>query len=141
MKHTVLVTGSARGIGAGIARRFAQEGHRVAIHFHERESTARALYNELASAGCSVMLVQGDITSESAVKAIILQVGERFGFVDVLINNAGIALPTQLVTDTTLADWERVFSVNTTGMFLVTNAALPAMERRMRSIRQTILLQ
>ena len=132
MKHTVLVTGSSRGIGAGIARRFAQEGHRVAIHYHERENAARALYDELASAGCSVMLVQGDITSEPEVKAIIAQVNERFGFVDVLVNNAGIALPTQLVTDTTLADWERVFSVNTTGMFLVTNAALPAMVSQKR---------
>ena len=132
MKHTVLVTGSSRGIGAGIARRFAQEGHRVAIHYHERENAARALYDELASAGCSVMLVRGDITSEPEVKAIIAQVNERFGFVDVLINNAGIALPTQLVTDTTLADWERVFSVNTTGMFLVTNAALPAMVSQKR---------
>ena len=132
MKHTVLVTGSSRGIGAGIARRFAQEGHRVAIHYHERENAARALYDELASAGCSVMLVRGDITSEPEVKAIIAQVNERFGFIDVLINNAGIALPTQLVTDTTLADWERVFSVNTTGMFLVTNAALPAMVSQKR---------
>lgn len=132
MKHTVLVTGSSRGIGAGIARRFAQEGHRVAIHYHERENAARALYDELASAGCSVMLVRGDITSELEVKAIIAQVNERFGFIDVLINNAGIALPTQLVTDTTLADWERVFSVNTTGMFLVTNAALPAMVSQKR---------
>ena len=132
MKHTVLVTGSSRGIGAGIARRFAQEGHRVAIHYHERGSAARALYNELASAGCSVMLVRGDITSELEVKAIIAQVNERFGFIDVLINNAGIALPTQLVTDTTLADWERVFSVNTTGMFLVTNAVLPAMVSQKR---------
>ena len=132
MKHTVLVTGSSRGIGAGIARRFAQEGHRVAIHYHERENAARALYDELASAGCSVMLVRGDITSEPEVKAIIAQVNERFGFVDVLINNAGIALPTQIVTDTTLADWERVFSVNTTGMFLVTNAALPAMVSQKR---------
>ena len=132
MKHTVLVTGSSRGIGAGIAQRFAREGHRVAIHYHERESAAHALYDELVSAGCSVMLVQGDITSELEAKAIIVRVNERFGFVDVLINNAGIALPTQLVTDTTLADWERVFSVNTTGMFLVTNAALPAMVSQKR---------
>ena len=132
MKHTVLVTGSSRGIGAGIARRFAQEGHRVAIHYHAREDAARAFYDELALAGCSVMLVQGDITSETEAKAMVRQVRERFGFVDVLVNNAGIALPTQLVTDTTLEDWKSVFDTNMTGAFLVTNAVLPEMVSQKR---------
>ena len=127
MKHTVLVTGSSRGIGAGIARRFAREGHRVAIHYREREAEARALYTELAEAGCSVMLVSGDITNEAQAGEIVYRVRERFGFVDVLVNNAGIALPTQLVTDTTLSDWHRVMDTNVTGMFLVTNAVLPEM--------------
>ena len=132
MKHTVLVTGSSRGIGAGIARRFALEGHRVAIHYREREDAARALYNELAAAGCSVMLAQGDITDEAQVKGIVARVRETFGFVDVLVNNAGIALPTQLVTDTSLADWNRALETNATGMFLVTNAVLPEMISRKR---------
>lgn len=127
MKHTVLVTGSSRGIGAGIARRFAEEGHRVAIHYREREAEAHALYEELADAGCSVMLVAGDITNEAQAGEIVSHVRERFGFVDVLVNNAGIALPTQLVTDTTLSDWHRVMDTNVTGMFLITNAVLPEM--------------
>ena len=126
MKHTVLVTGSSRGIGAGIARRFAEEGHRVAIHYREREAEARALYAELADAGCSVMLVAGDITNEAQAGEIVSHVRERFGFVDVLVNNAGIALPTQLVTDTALSDWHRVMDINVTGMFLITNAVPPA---------------
>lgn len=127
MKHTVLVTGSSRGIGAGIARRFAEEGHSVAIHYREREAEARALYAELADAGCSVMLVAGDITNEIQAGEIVSRVRERFGFIDVLVNNAGIALPTQLVTDTTLSDWHRVMDTNVTGMFLITNAVLPEM--------------
>jgi len=132
MKHTVLVTGSSRGIGAGIARRFAEEGHRVAIHYREREQEARALYDELSSAGCSVMLVRGDITAEAQAGEIVSRVRERFGFVDVLVNNAGIALPTQLVTDTTLSDWHRVMDANVTGMFLVSNAALGEMVSQKR---------
>ncbi|MEZ4508633.1 MAG: SDR family NAD(P)-dependent oxidoreductase [Eubacteriales bacterium] len=127
MKHTVLVTGSSRGIGAGIARRFAKEGHRVAIHYREREAQARALYDELAQAGCSVMLVAGDIANEVQAGEIVSRVREQFGFIDVLVNNAGIALPTQLVTDTSLVDWHRVMDTNVTGMFLVTNAVLPEM--------------
>lgn len=132
MKHTVLVTGSSRGIGAGIAQRFAREGHRVAIHYHERESVAHALYDALAASGCSVMLVQGDISNEAQAREIVSRVRERFGFIDVLVNNAGIALPTQLVTDTTLADWNRVMQTNVNGMFLVTNAVLPAMVSQKR---------
>lgn len=132
MKHTVLITGSSRGIGAGIARRFAEEGHRVAIHYREQESQARALYNELAQAGYSVLLVSGDITDEKQCKDIAVSVRYKFGFIDVLVNNAGIALPTQLVTDTSLADWRRVMDTNVTGMFLLTNAVLPEMVSQKR---------
>lgn len=132
MKHTVLITGSARGIGAGIAFRFAREGHRVAIHYHVRETQARAFYTELAEAGCSVMLVSGDITDEQQAKDIALRVRENFGFIDVLINNAGVALATQLVTDTSLVEWNRVFETNVTGMFLMTNAVLPEMVSQKR---------
>ena len=132
MKHTVLVTGSSRGIGAGIARRFAQEGHRVAIHYRAEEAQARTLYDELASASRSVMLVSGDIAREDEAKQIVSRVRERFGFIDVLVNNAGIALPTQLVTDTTLADWNRLMETNVTGMFLVTKAVLPEMVSQKR---------
>jgi 3-oxoacyl-[acyl-carrier protein] reductase len=127
MKHTVLVTGSSRGIGAGIARRFAKEGHRVAIHYREREDLARALLEELSGEGCSVMLVSGDLTVPADVAKIVKSVRETFGFVDVLVNNAGVALPTQLITDTSLADWNRVLETNVTSMFLLTNAVLPEM--------------
>ena len=132
MKHTVLITGSSRGIGAGIARRFAEEGHRVAIHYREQEAQARALYDELAQAGYSVLLVSGDITDEKQCKDIAASVRAKFGFIDVLVNNAGIALPTQLVTDTSLADWRRVMDTNVTGMFLLTNAVLPEMVSQKR---------
>lgn len=127
MKHTVLITGSSRGIGAGIARRFAEERHCVAIHYREREGAAQVLFDELAKAGYSVMLVQGDITDEAQAREIVQRVNAKFGFIDVLVNNAGIALPTQLITETTLTDWKRVMDTNVTGMFLVTNAALPVM--------------
>ena len=132
MKHTVLITGSSRGIGAGIARQFAEEGHRVAIHYREQEAQARALYDELAQAGYSVLLVSGDITDENQCKDIAASVRDKFGFIDVLVNNAGIALPTQLVTDTSLADWRRVMDTNVTGMFLLTNAILPEMVSQKR---------
>lgn len=132
MKHTVLVTGSSRGIGAGIARRFAEEGHRVAIHYREQERQARVLYEELSGAGCSVMLVSGDISKQEQASDLVKQVKAQFGSIDVLVNNAGVALPTQLVTDTSLSDWQHLMDTNVTGMFLVTNAVLPEMVSKKR---------
>jgi 3-oxoacyl-[acyl-carrier protein] reductase len=127
MKHTVLVTGSSRGIGAGIARAFALEGHRVAIHYHTHEEKARKLLDELKSNGCSVTLAHGDVSDETQTRDLVRIVQDAFGFIDVLINNAGVALPPQLVTDACLNDWSHVFDVNVNGMFLVTGAVLPQM--------------
>lgn len=132
MKHTVLITGSSRGIGAAIARAFAQDGHRVVLHYHKNESAARTLLEELRTQGCSVALVQGDVSNETEAGEIVRQAERAFGFVDVLVNNAGIALPTQLITDTSGADWSRVFGVNMDGMFFVTRAVLPNMVSNQR---------
>ncbi len=132
MKHTVLVTGSSRGIGAGVAKAFALDGHRVAIHYNTGETQARALCDSLAARGCSVMIVGGDITSEAQVKTLCETVRARYGFIDVLVNNAGVALPQMLITDCARRDWERVFEVNATGMFLVSRAVLPEMISKKR---------
>ena len=132
MKHTILVTGSSRGIGRAAAERFAREGHRVALHCHERRAEADALCASLAAGGCSVMAVQGDVADEADVDRLFAQVRERFGPVDVLVNNAGIAPPEQLLTDCTAALWDRVFAVNVRGAFLCCRAALPDMIRKKR---------
>lgn len=127
MKHTVLITGSSRGIGAATARAFALEGCRVAVHYNTNESAARALFSELAEQGCEVMLVRGNISDEKQAAALVEKVRASLGFIDVLVNNAGVALPAQLITDTASADWAHVFGVNVDGMFYVTRAVLPEM--------------
>lgn len=132
MKHTVLITGSSRGIGAGIARAFALDGHRVAIHYNTQQARARALFDELKALGCSVALTWGDVTSETQVPEMVRRVRDAFGAIDVLVNNAGVALPQQLVTDTSPDEWRRVLDTNVTGMFLVTNAVLPEMVSKKR---------
>lgn len=132
MKHTVLITGSSRGIGAGIARAFAREGHRVVIHYNRKEDAARSLLEELKGEGCSAALARGDVSDPAQAGEIVRQAREAFGFVDVLVNNAGIALPAKLATDTCAEELRRVFGVNLDGVFFITNAVLPEMVSRKR---------
>lgn len=132
MKHTVLVTGSSRGIGRAIAERFARDGHRVAIHCHMRRAEADALQAALQQEHLSVMAVQGDISKETEVARMLEEIRAYFGPVDVLVNNAGIALPQQLLTDCTAADWDRLFAVNVRGAFLCCRGVLPDMVRKKR---------
>lgn len=132
MKHTVLVTGSSRGIGRAIAERFARDGHRVAIHCHVRRAEADALRVALQREHLSVMAVQGDVSEEAEVARMLEEIRAYFGPVDVLVNNAGIALPQQLLTDCTAADWDRLFAVNVRGAFLCCRGVLPDMVRKKR---------
>lgn len=132
MKHTVLVTGSSRGIGRAIAERFARDGHRVAIHCRVRRAEADALRVALQQEHLSVMAVQGDVSEEAEVARMLEEIRAYFGPVDVLVNNAGIALPQQLLTDCTAADWDRLFAVNVRGAFLCCRGVLPDMVRKKR---------
>ena len=132
MKHTVLVTGSSRGIGRAIAERFARDGHRVAIHCRVRRAEADALKAALQQEHLSVMAVQGDVSKEAEVARMLEEIRAYFGPVDVLVNNAGIALPQQLLTDCTVADWDRLFGVNVRGAFLCCRGVLPDMVRKKR---------
>lgn len=132
MKHTVFVTGSGRGIGRAIAERFARDGHRVVIHCCAHRAQAQALFDKLRAEHLSVMLVQGDVSVESETLAMTEEVRAHFGPADILINNAGVALPQQLLTDCSTADWDRVFAVNVRGAFLMSRAVLPDMVRRQR---------
>ncbi len=132
MKHTVLVTGASRGIGAATASAFARAGHRVVIHYNTGKREAYALCETLRGEGCSVMTAQADVTSEEQVRSLCERVRKAYGFIDVLVNNAGAALPQMLLTDCGRQDWERVFAVNATGTFLVSRGVLPEMVSKKR---------
>ena len=97
--HTVWVTGSSRGIGKAIAELFARNGFRVVLHCLERTDLLNRTVDLLKSENCSVMSTVGDISSEQDVDRMYAEIKEVFGPVDILINNAGIALQEQLLTD------------------------------------------
>ena len=129
MARTVLITGASRGIGAACAREFAHAGYRVAVHYHHSSDAAAALTEELRAMGAEAFAVQADVADSAAVNTMIANVEERFGAIDVLVNNAGVAL-VKLLTDTSDDEWRRVLDTNLSGVFYCCRAALPAMIRR-----------
>ena len=113
-----LVTGGNTGIGRAVARAYADEGADVAIAWIAREADAASLMAEIEKRGRGALAVRCDVTREADVQALVGAVIERFGRIDVLVNNAGIQKP-QALTETSLDDWERMMAVHLRGAFLV----------------------
>lgn len=127
MAKTVWITGASRGIGRACAKAFAQAGYQVAIHYEKNEAAARSLEQELSPL-TNVLVLQGDVADGQRVKEMAREIETQLGFVDVLINNAGISLE-GLFTDVTEDQWDRMFDVNVKGCYHCTQAVLPAMIR------------
>ncbi len=130
----VIVTGGAAGIGRATARRFARDGARVAV-WDVKAADPDALPAELATAGGEGSFQTVDVTDASAVEAAVTSVVERWGRIDVLVNNAGILRDQQLIkwkdgqklAEMTEKDFDAVVSVNLKGVFLCTRAVVPHM--------------
>jgi NAD(P)-dependent dehydrogenase (short-subunit alcohol dehydrogenase family) len=122
MDKVAIITGAARGIGLATARRFLAEGFRAALLDVQPLDAAMA---ELAAPDATLALAC-DVSDAASVQAAIQAVVARWGRIDALVNNAGIAVFKPLL-ETTLEDWNRVLAVNLTGPFLCTQAAAPVM--------------
>lgn len=122
-----LVTGAARGIGLATARRFLAEGWRVALLDIEGELLKGAVA-DIADPDNTLALTC-DVSDAAGVAAAVDAIGKRFGRLDALVNNAGIAVFTPIM-ETSDADWSRVMEVNLTGPFLCTKAAVPVMREQ-----------
>jgi 3-oxoacyl-[acyl-carrier protein] reductase len=123
-----IVTGAARGIGAALAQRFAAEGARVAILDRDQAGVQRVA-DELKKAGADVLALECDVTSQAAVETAVASVVSRFGTVDVLINNAGVA-PGGTVAQMDLAQWDETYAVNVRGLMLCCRAVVPHMQKQ-----------
>ena len=125
--RVAIVTGSARGIGRGIAASLGRHGARVLIADVDgaaAEITAR----ELRASGCDALHVSVDVTDSAGVRDMVASCLTTWGTVDILVNNAGTAT-SQMVEDMPEADWRRVLDVNLTGPFLCSQAVLGVMRR------------
>jgi 3-oxoacyl-[acyl-carrier protein] reductase len=128
----VLVTGAATGIGAETARRFSAEGARVAVHYLSSEKAARSVVEEIETAGGEAILVRADVGSRVEVKRMVAETCERFGTIDVLVNNAGSPIVRSTIEDLAENDWDRTLDVNLKSVFLISQAVIPIMRQRRR---------
>src|ERR1700723_2391085 len=122
-----LVTGGSRGIGAAIAKRLAKDGASVAITYSKDASAASAVVKAIEGNGGKVVAIQADAADAEAVKAAVEKTVATFGQLDVLVNNAGTAVPKPF-EETTLEEMDRVIDINVRGVFIATQAALKHMK-------------
>ncbi len=120
--RTVLVTGAGRGIGAGIARRFAEAGASVVVSYRSSGGGAREVVTAIESSGGRALAVRADVTLEGEVEALVERALGHFARLDVVVNNAGI-YPMAPLMEMTEDDWRRTVDANLTSVFLLTRAA------------------
>src|ERR1700739_584953 len=128
-----LVTGGSRGIGAAIAKRLAADGANVAITYTKGADAAASVVKEIDSSGRKAIAIQADATDAKAVEAAVEKTVATFGRLDVLVNNAGTAIP-KTFEETTLEEMDRVIDINVRGVFVATQAALKHMKNGGRII-------
>ena len=117
-KRTVIVTGGSRGIGAAISTRFAKEGFNVVINYVKNDEISLNLKKDLENKyNTDVLLVKADVSNEDDVKRLIDETINKFGSINCLVNNAGIAIDKPFL-DKTKDDFNKVLNTNLVGPFL-----------------------
>jgi 3-oxoacyl-[acyl-carrier protein] reductase len=122
-----LVTGGSRGIGAAIARRLAADGAAVAVTFSKGADAASAVVKDIERGGGKALAIQADAADADAVRNAVEKTVTTLGRLDVLVNNAGTAIP-KAFEEATLAEMDRVLDINIRGVFVATQAALKHMK-------------
>lgn len=128
-KTTVLITGASRGIGAECARTFAKNGYNVAINYFRSEKNALDLKAEINDGGGVAEVFKADVSDEKQVEEMISAVVKRFGKINVLVANAGVA-KSGVFSDMTQSDFDKIFDTNVRGVFNVVKGVLPHMYER-----------
>lgn len=126
--RVALVTGGSRGIGKGIALRLAQDGARVAIAYRSNKTAAQQTLRQLQTSGADCVAVETDISDAARAEQLVRTVAERFGRLDVVVNNVG-DFKWGALGESPLEDWQSVFASNLMTVLYVSRAALPHMRR------------
>lgn len=123
-QKTVLITGVSRGIGRACALAFAKAGYAVAGCCHTNKECLDSLGAELTALGTPHLLLQGELQNSAFPTGLVAKTVERFGRLDVLINNAGVSM-IRMLTDTDDSQWEHVMASNLSSAFYCSRAAIP----------------
>jgi len=134
----VLITGASRGIGAAAARLFAREGWDVALGYGSSRAEALGLARELSGLGVRAVPIQADVSVPEQAEGLVRDAESALGPLDALVCSAGVALPQQLLTDTTQEQWRLVMDVDLDGVFHTLRAAIPGMVRQKRGAIVTV---
>ncbi len=129
--QVALVTGAGTGIGRAVAETFAREGARVALNGRRREPLEETAA-VMKAAGGEGLVTPADLTDRAAVEDLAATVLERWGQIDVLVNNAGLNVPRRALAELAVEDWQAVIDADLTAPFLLCRAVLPAMRERRR---------
>lgn len=128
--QVAVVTGSTQGIGAGIARRFAEAGARVVVHgLESHQPQGEKLVKEIEGSSGEALLVVGDLKQETHCRDLIRRAVERFGQLDILVNNAAI-FPRGSLETTSVALWDDIFATNLRAPFILCQEAIKYMKQR-----------
>ena len=138
-KPAALITGAATGIGRAAAVALAEAGHDVAINYSRSESAARETAALAQAKGAKTLLFKCDVSDDGSVRKMLAAVGQEFGRLDALVNNAGTTSNVKPgdFEAMTAEEWDRVFAVNVRGMFQVTRAAAPLLKVARGSVVNT----
>jgi NAD(P)-dependent dehydrogenase (short-subunit alcohol dehydrogenase family) len=121
-----MITGASQGLGRALALAFAREGARVVINSRS-EDTIRPVAEEAESLGAEVLALAADVSRSADGERLVSAAAERYGRIDVLVNNAGVLGPRVPIEEYPEGEWRQVIDANLTGPFLVTKAAIPHM--------------
>jgi len=124
--RVAIVTGSSRGIGRAIALRFADEGAKVVVNWVGGEKAAAEVVDEIKKKGTEALSVRADVSRLADVQNLVQSTIDRFGQIDVLVNNAGVMF-TRGVLETSEDDWDRTIDVNLKGAYLCSKEVAPIM--------------
>lgn len=128
-KKVVVVTGASRGIGKEIALKYAENGYNVAINYVSDKTNVEELEKEFKEKGAEALIVKADVSKSEQVQEFIKAVIEKYGRIDVLVNNAGITRD-MLLMRMKEEDFDKVIEINLKGTFLVTKEVVPYMMKK-----------
>jgi len=125
-----LITGSNRGVGKATAKLFIKEGANVVINYANNDEQAEKTLEEIKSDGGNAIIIKADVSKKSEVDKLVDESIQKYGGIDILINNAGILGPMKPFVEYSEDEWDKVVNVNLKGPFLLTRRVIPGMMKK-----------